>query len=88
LEPAVTRDLQVTVSTKLASKTDEVTDADVLVRACRSSQKLARVGDKRTLMCAVALAGGARRFGALGRRVPSVSQKVPSQTLRNLESDA
>lgn len=72
---------------KVVSMTDELTAADVFVRACPSRQVLARVGDKWTLMSVVALADGGLRFGALRRRLPGVSQKVLSQTLRNLERD-
>lgn len=60
---------------------------DVFVRACPSRQVLARVGEKWTLMSVVALADAPLRFGALQRRLEGVSQKVLSQTLRNLESD-
>jgi DNA-binding HxlR family transcriptional regulator len=60
---------------------------DVFVRVCPSRQVLARVGEKWTLMCVVALADGALRFGALQRRLEGVSQKMLTQTLRNLESD-
>jgi DNA-binding HxlR family transcriptional regulator len=70
-----------------ATKTQEVTAADVFVRACPSRHVLARVGEKWTLMSVVALAEGPLRFGALQRRQEGVSQKVLSQTLRNLESD-
>ncbi len=60
---------------------------DAFVRVCPSRQLLARVGEKWALMAVVALADGPVRFGALLRRLEGISQKMLSQTLRNLEQD-
>jgi len=60
---------------------------DAFLAACPSRQVLARVGEKWTLMAVVALADGPVRFGGLLRRLEGVSQKMLSQTLRNLERD-
>lgn len=60
---------------------------DAFVRVCPSRQVLARIGEKWSLMAVVALAGGPVRFGGLMRRLEGVSQKMLSQTLRNLERD-
>ena len=70
-----------------AAEPEKIAVPDVFVRACPSRQILARVGEKWTLMSVVALAEGPQRFGALLRRLEGVSQKVLSQTLRNLEGD-
>lgn len=60
---------------------------DAFVRICPSRAVLARVGEKWTTLALVALAGGPLRSGALRRRLEGVSQKMLSQTLRNLERD-
>jgi DNA-binding HxlR family transcriptional regulator len=60
---------------------------NAFVRVCPSRQLLARIGEKWTLMAVVALADGPVRFGGLLRRLEGVSQKMLSQTLRNLERD-
>jgi len=60
---------------------------DAFAAACPSRQVLARIGEKWSLMAIVALADGSVRFGGLMRRLEGVSQKMLSQTLRNLESD-
>jgi len=60
---------------------------DAFVRVCPSRRLLARIGEKWALMAVVALAEGPVRFGGLLRRLEGVSQKMLSQTLRNLERD-
>ena len=60
---------------------------DAFARACPSRLVLARVGEKWSLMALVALIDGPMRFGALHRKLEGVSQKMLSQTLRNLERD-
>lgn len=51
------------------------------------SQLLARVGDKWTLLTVRTLGDGPMRFNALQRAIGDISQKMLSQTLRNLERD-
>lgn len=60
---------------------------DAFIAVCPSRPLLARIGEKWTLMVVVALADGAMRFGALRARIEGVSQKMLTQSLRNLERD-
>lgn len=48
---------------------------------------LQRIGDKWTLLVVEALGGGSKRFNQLRREIPSVSQRMLTLTLRNLERD-
>jgi DNA-binding HxlR family transcriptional regulator len=55
---------------------------------CRTiSTLLSRIGDKWTVLVVVTLGGGSRRFNELRREIPSVSQRMLTLTLRNLERD-
>ena len=55
---------------------------------CRTiSTLLSRIGDKWTVLVVSALAEGPRRFNELRREIPSVSQRMLTLTLRNLERD-
>ena len=55
---------------------------------CRAvSEILSRVGDKWTLLIVRELGRGPLRFSALKRRLGSISQKMLTATLRNLERD-
>lgn len=55
---------------------------------CRTiSTLLARIGDKWTVLVVQTLATGPRRFNELRREIPSVSQRMLTLTLRNLERD-
>lgn len=56
--------------------------------ACRTiSSLLQRVGDKWSVLVVHTLADGSRRFSELRREIPSVSQRMLTLTLRNLERD-
>jgi DNA-binding HxlR family transcriptional regulator len=46
-----------------------------------------RIGDKWTLMVVATLNGGRLRYSELKSRIPGVSQRMLSLTLRNLERD-
>jgi DNA-binding HxlR family transcriptional regulator len=51
-------------------------------------ETIARVADKWTLLVLEALEeAGARRFSDLGRAVPGISQKMLTQTLRQMERE-
>ena len=52
-----------------------------------SSSLLQRIGDKWTVLVVSTLADGPRRFNELRREIPSVSQRMLTLTLRNLERD-
>jgi DNA-binding HxlR family transcriptional regulator len=55
---------------------------------CRTiSTLLSRIGDKWTALVVQTLADGPRRFNELRREIPSVSQRMLTLTLRNLERD-
>ena len=55
---------------------------------CRTiSTLLARIGDKWTVLVVMTLADGSKRFNELRREIPSVSQRMLTLTLRNLERD-
>ena len=55
---------------------------------CRTiSTLLARIGDKWTVLVVSTLGDGPRRFNELRREIPSVSQRMLTLTLRNLERD-
>ena len=55
---------------------------------CRTiSTLLSRIGDKWTVLVVTSLGGGSRRFNELRRDIPSVSQRMLTLTLRNLERD-
>ena len=55
---------------------------------CRTiSGLLQRIGDKWTVLVVTTLAPGSRRFNELRREIPTVSQRMLTLTLRNLERD-
>src|SRR5574338_771148 len=62
--------------------------ADPMSPQCRTiSTLLSRIGDKWTVLVVQTLGGGSRRFNELRREIPSVSQRMLTLTLRNLERD-
>lgn len=60
---------------------------DVYAKSCPTRVLLDRIADKWTVLLLTTLKGGPMRFNALKRRVEGVSQKMLSQTLRQLERD-
>lgn len=55
---------------------------------CRTiSGLLQRIGDKWTVLVVTTLSNGSKRFNELRREIPSVSQRMLTLTLRNLERD-
>jgi DNA-binding HxlR family transcriptional regulator len=55
---------------------------------CRTiSALLQRIGDKWSLLVVQTLGEGSKRFNQLRREIPSVSQRMLTLTLRNLERD-
>lgn len=65
----------------------ETDRGDVRAVDCPTRQLLDRIADKWTVLLLTMLDGGEMRFNALKRRVGGVSQKMLSQTLRNMERD-
>lgn len=60
---------------------------DVLAAACPTRQVVFRLGEKWTLLVLYALGTRAYRFRELQRAVEGISQRMLTQTLRNLERD-
>ena len=60
---------------------------DVYAKNCPTRLLLDRIADKWTVLLLTTLSAGPMRFNALKRRVEGVSQKMLSQTLRQLERD-
>lgn len=55
---------------------------------CRTiSTLLSRIGDKWTVLVVQTLGEGPKRFNELRREIPTVSQRMLTLTLRNLERD-
>lgn len=62
-------------------------EADIYNAVCPSRQVLNRIGDKWSVMLLSSLAEQPVRFGELKRMCDGISQKMLTQTLRNLERD-
>ncbi|MHC0430403.1 winged helix-turn-helix transcriptional regulator [Streptomyces sp. O3] len=61
---------------------------DAFLRECPTNRLLARISDKWVSLVVSALGEqGAMRYSDLGRKIPGVSQKMLTQTLRSLERD-
>lgn len=60
---------------------------DVYAAACPTRQLLDRIADKWTVLLLTTLEAGPMRFNALKRRIEGVSQKMLSQTLKQMERD-
>ena len=60
---------------------------DVYAQNCPTRLLLDRIADKWTVLLLTTLSAGPMRFNALKRRVDGVSQKMLSQTLRQMERD-
>ncbi|WP_029067722.1 winged helix-turn-helix transcriptional regulator [Jonesia quinghaiensis] len=60
---------------------------DPYSRNCPSRQLLDRIGDRWTVLLVGVLSTGPHRFNELQRKVDGISQKMLTQTLRNLERD-
>lgn len=60
---------------------------DAFLAACPARQVLDRIGDKWVSLVLNRLADGPHRYSDLSREIAGVSQKMLTQTLRNLERD-
>ncbi|TCS12958.1 helix-turn-helix domain-containing protein [Caulobacter sp. BK020] len=60
---------------------------ELSVHACPVRDVIDHLGDKWSTLLLIALAGGPLRFGALRRAVPDISQRMLTQTLRDLQRD-
>jgi DNA-binding HxlR family transcriptional regulator len=63
------------------------TTYDPMSAACPTREVLSRIADKWSMLVLLALEPDTLRFSALRRRVDGVTQKMLTQTLRNLERD-
>jgi DNA-binding HxlR family transcriptional regulator len=60
---------------------------DAFLAGCPTRHLLDRIADKWVTLVLAALEGGPRRYSQLARTIAGVSQKMLTQTLRNLERD-
>ena len=60
---------------------------DAFMAECPARHLLDRIGTKWVSLVLLALADGPQRYSDLSRRIAGVSQKMLTQTLRNLERD-
>ena len=60
---------------------------DVLAESCTTRQALERLAAKWRVLLVYALLAGPQRPADLRRRVPGISQKVLTATLRSMQSD-
>ncbi|MEU6340119.1 MULTISPECIES: helix-turn-helix domain-containing protein [unclassified Streptomyces] len=60
---------------------------NAFMKGCPTNELLARISDKWAGLLLSALEAGPQRYSDLGRRIPGVSQKMLTQTLRTLERD-
>ncbi len=60
---------------------------DVLAETCATRQALERLGSKWRVLLVYALLAGPQRPAELRRRLPGISQKVLTETLRGMEAD-
>jgi DNA-binding HxlR family transcriptional regulator len=72
----------------MATQTEQARAAyDAYLAECPARRLLDRISDKWVSLIVNALATGPQRYSDLSRRLVSVSQKMLTQTLRNLERD-
>lgn len=57
------------------------------VDGCPVRSVLDKIGDKWSMLIVMTLSGGPLRFNEIKRRVPDISQKMLTQTLRELQRD-
>ncbi|OHV34831.1 MULTISPECIES: winged helix-turn-helix transcriptional regulator [Pseudofrankia] len=60
---------------------------DVLEESCATRQALERLAAKWRVLVVYALLAGPQRHAELRRRLPGITQKVLTETLRGMESD-
>ncbi len=77
------------MSTRTAAqlRAEHSAEYDAYLAECPARRLLDRISDKWVSLAVNALADGPQRYSDLRRRLASVSQKMLTQTLRNLERD-
>src|SRR5690349_20880174 len=73
--------------TAAQQRADAKATYDAYLAECPARQLLDRISDKWFSLIVNALADGPQRYSDLARRIASISQKMLTQTLRNLERD-
>ena len=58
-----------------------------LTALCPIRDVLDRIGDKWSVLLLTEMREGAARFGVLRKRIPDISQRMLTETLRNLQRD-
>ncbi|MFF1285575.1 winged helix-turn-helix transcriptional regulator [Streptomyces sp. NPDC058299] len=71
----------------MATRPDARAAYDAYLAECPARQLLDRITNKWVSLIVNALSTGPQRYSDLSRRLASVSQKMLTQTLRNLERD-
>ncbi|MFD0417723.1 winged helix-turn-helix transcriptional regulator [Streptomyces sp. NPDC127108] len=71
----------------MSKRAEERAAYDAYLAECPARHLLDRIGDKWVSLIVNALAEGPQRYSDLARRLVSVSQKMLTQSLRNLERD-
>jgi len=71
----------------MAQRDESNAEPDIYNKICPSRHLLNRIGDKWSVMILVVLSEETTRFGELKRQCSGISQKMLTQTLRNLEQD-
>lgn len=72
---------------ELTERVEDWRDRELDPARCPVRDVLDRIGDKWSTLIIITLAEGPRRFNALRRAVPDISQRMLTQTLRDLERD-
>ena len=60
---------------------------DVLEETCSTRQALERLGSKWRILLVYGLLAGPQRHSELQRRIPGITQKMLTETLRGMEAD-
>lgn len=71
----------------MSKRAEERAAYDAYLAECPARHLLDRISDKWVSLIVNALAEGPQRYSDLARRLASVSQKMLTQSLRNLERD-
>jgi len=71
----------------MADQTNQIAEHryNALDEHCASRQAVELIGNKWTMLVVFALAGGTKRYSEMRRMIVNVSQKMLTQTLRELE---
>src|SRR5882757_3101333 len=82
-----TRRRAMATQTSAQRRREEALAYQEFVRTCPTARLLDRIADKWVTLVLEALSDGSRRYAEVSRAVPGASQKMLTQTLRQLERD-